>query len=139
MSTWIIFFCMNCWASAFLLCFCCVLMILCLQFLRFTRRRRFFARDNNLMSPLDPKTKSISTTSASKVGEPSFESILIASSSTLLLLLLLMLLEEVEKLGMWSWCSVKGSTRPFSELKNIIVRLLCVSSWSIYNSQFALV
>ena len=131
MRTWIIFFCMNCWASAFLLCFCWFLLILCLQFLRFTRRRRFFARDNNLMSPLDPKTKSISTTSASKVGEPSFESMLIASSSMLLLLLLLMLPEEVEKLGMWSWCSVKGSTRPFSDLKNIIVRVLFFSSWSI--------
>ena len=131
MSTWIIFFCMHCWASAFLLCFCWFLLILCLQFLRFTRRRRFFARDNNLMSPLDPKTKSISTTSASKVGEPSFESMLIASSSMLLLLLLLMLPEEVEKLGMWLWCSVKGSTRPFSDLKNIIVRVLFVSSWSI--------
>ena len=37
---------------------------------------------------LEPKTKSISTTSASKVELSSFESMLLASSSKLLLLLL---------------------------------------------------
>ena len=59
-------------------------LLVCLQLLRFTLSLRFLALESNLISPLAPITKSISTTSASRVELtfPSFEHILISSSST---------------------------------------------------------